>query len=370
MSDISNEQNNRKSKNERTIYFDYLRVFATISVMILHIAGQNWQVCNVNGGDWKVFNFYESIVRWGVPVFIMISGALFLNQEKISVKKIFTKYVFRLFVAYCFWSFVYYLFSGTSIKTQFIGLFSAGKIEKWVSIIKSHYHLWFVPMIAGIYICIPILKQIVKNENTTKYFLIISFIFWFLLPQLVSLINNMGSKKTIVIINALYNALNGTDLKIVMNYSFYFVLGYFISKKSFSKRGLLIIYILGILGWVFTYFVNLAFALKKQEPFGMYYGSSCINILAEAVAIFEIFKNISFKNERVNKCIFMLSKWSFGAYLVHALIIEKLNAYGINTLSFSTSAVSSLVIFIIVFFSSMGISAIINFIPILKKYIV
>ncbi len=71
----------------RTIYFDYLRVFATAAVILLHVAAFNWLSTDVNGYDWKVFNFYDSIVRWGVPVFVMISGALFLGRDDISIKK-------------------------------------------------------------------------------------------------------------------------------------------------------------------------------------------------------------------------------------------------------------------------------------------
>lgn len=29
-------------KKDRVVYFDYLRVFATLAVMVLHVASQNW----------------------------------------------------------------------------------------------------------------------------------------------------------------------------------------------------------------------------------------------------------------------------------------------------------------------------------------
>ena len=96
---------------ERTIYFDYLRVFATFSVIILHIASSNWSLIDVNGFDWFVFNFIDSIVRWGVPVFVMISGALFLDRD-IPIRKIYSKYVFRMIVSYIVWSIIYALFMG------------------------------------------------------------------------------------------------------------------------------------------------------------------------------------------------------------------------------------------------------------------
>ena len=65
---------------ERIIYFDYLRVLATMAVIFLHVAAQNWYNTDINTLNWHVFNIYDSIVRWGVPIFIMISGALFLEK--------------------------------------------------------------------------------------------------------------------------------------------------------------------------------------------------------------------------------------------------------------------------------------------------
>lgn len=52
----------------RIVYFDYLRVAATIAVIFLHTAAINWYGADVSGGTWKVFNFYDSIVQWSVPI--------------------------------------------------------------------------------------------------------------------------------------------------------------------------------------------------------------------------------------------------------------------------------------------------------------
>lgn len=109
-------------------------------------------------------------------------------------------------------------------------------------------------MIAGLYICLPILKQIVKNEQATKYFLLISFIFWSLIPELVKLSNDFIGGSFAVIVNAIYDALSKTDLKLLMSFTFYFVLGYVVSNLSFSKRQRVVIYALGIAGFLFTTF--------------------------------------------------------------------------------------------------------------------
>lgn len=76
--------------------------------MVIHVAADNWNAADVRSFEWQVFNFYDSLVRFGVPVFVMISGALFLKPDKdIPVKKLYSKYIFRIVIAFVFWSFIY-----------------------------------------------------------------------------------------------------------------------------------------------------------------------------------------------------------------------------------------------------------------------
>lgn len=108
---------NRHNLVDRVVYFDYLRVFATFAVMILHISAQNWYTTDVNGFEWQVFNFYDSIVRWGVPIFVMISGSLFLDRE-IPLRKMYSKYIFRMAISFFVWSVIYAIFADGSIANK------------------------------------------------------------------------------------------------------------------------------------------------------------------------------------------------------------------------------------------------------------
>lgn len=37
--------------------------------------------------------------------------------------------------------------------------------------LHPYYHLWYLPMLAGIYLIIPLLKKIVSDTRMTKYYL-------------------------------------------------------------------------------------------------------------------------------------------------------------------------------------------------------
>lgn len=77
-----------EEKRERFVYIDCLRVLATFGVIVLHVSSWNWSSAIIGGVEWKVLTFYNGLVRWCVPVFVMISGALFLGR-KVNIKKLY-----------------------------------------------------------------------------------------------------------------------------------------------------------------------------------------------------------------------------------------------------------------------------------------
>ena len=174
-------------------------------------------------------------------------------------------------------------------------MFSPGRVGRLAGIITSYYHLWFLPMIAGIYICLPIIKKISEDDKISNYFLIISFVFWFLLPQISQLVNDFGNEKMILITNAINGNINNMNMGLVCSYVFYFILGYKISKLELNQKQRTAIYLAGLCGFLFTIILSWALAIKMQTPLETYYSNTCINVFLEAVAIFTFLKNISFE---------------------------------------------------------------------------
>ena len=90
-------------KARRLIYADLLRVIATFAIVILHVSGSNWHNVPVSGFEWKVFNFYDSMARFSVPVFVMISGMFLLdNKKSLTLKKLYSKNILRIVTSFIF----------------------------------------------------------------------------------------------------------------------------------------------------------------------------------------------------------------------------------------------------------------------------
>lgn len=203
---------------ERIVYLDILRVICGFFVIVLHVSSQNWSSVDVNSFTWDVFNFFESLTRFTVPVFVMISGSLFLNNSmNITVKNLYKKNILRLVTAYIGWSFIYavclHIGSWNGIRS-FV-----------VDVINGYYHMWFVPMMIGLYILVPVLRMITADKKVMQYFIVISVFFCFFVPVMLKL--PILSK-----FNFFYENMN---LYFQLGYVSYFVLGSFLMEKDLGR---------------------------------------------------------------------------------------------------------------------------------------
>ena len=63
-----------KEKKSRNISFDLLRIISAFSVVMLHVSAEYIHSNPVGSLDFQLANFMNSISRFGVPIFVMISG--------------------------------------------------------------------------------------------------------------------------------------------------------------------------------------------------------------------------------------------------------------------------------------------------------
>lgn len=287
----------------------------------------------------------------------MMSGALFLGRQH-TLKKLYNKNILRLLTAFSFWSFLYVIILGGHSENTFINITS------------GYYHMWFIPIMIGLYICVPVFQRIAESEDTTKYFLLIAFGLAFLFPQIGELISDFGNQKCIEIYSVIRQCVAKLDISLFLGYAGYFVGGYYLYKTELSKHIRIVIYILGILGVFTTIGLESYLAMSTHKADGTYYGYFNVNVLMESVAVYVWFKYDVKQNLKWSTVVRKLSECSFGVYLVHVLILELLEKYlGINTMSFHPLLTVPLISFL-VFGISLMISYAINKLPWLNKYIV
>ena len=348
-----------QTQPQRIAYFDVLRILATFAVIVLHLSAQHWADTDVYSRAWQAFNLYDSAVRWAVPVFVMISGALFLGRD-VSISSILKKNVARIATVFLFWSGCYALVDL---------IFRHAPLSVVLSqLITGHYHLWFLYMIVGLYLLIPLLRPIVQNETLMRYFLLLAFLFTFLLPQLALFTSFVSHEASTVIRTVIMYSYCFFPL----GFTIYFVGGYYLSRRNFSRREEIVLYCVGIAALLFSIIAPAVLSRAQGAPNATFYNYNDLNVLCTSVPIFVFAKqhlNFPRMGEKAYALLRKLSKYSFGVYLVHPMVIELLQHFGIDT--FSCNAFFSVpLLAIFVFAASTAISALLNCVPIINKHFV
>jgi surface polysaccharide O-acyltransferase-like enzyme len=290
----------------------------------------------------------------------MISGTLFLNPAKpLTYSLLNRKYVLRLVTAFVFWSLLYALVNVVIIPM--LNHESVNTVLFRSSVLFGEYHLWFLFMIAGLYIITPLLRNITTDKALAAYFLLLWLVFEIVL-SFASLAPKFEEIKTL---------LEKADIHFVLGFSGYFVLGWYLSCTSIQKPYEYGIYGLGVVGVLLTFFLTRAFSLAGDKADGFFYNNFSPNVMLASVAIFVFFNQRVAKwkfSEKAKRIILRLSACSFGIYLIHVFSLKLLAALGLNTLSM-IAPVSIPVISLLVFLISFGIILLLRKIPLFRKYL-
>lgn len=347
-----------ETKRSRIEYFDYLRIAASFAVMVIHVVILHWFHLDVNSGQWLVFTFFSGITRWCVPVFLMMSGALFVGGRQ-SIGIILKKNAFRLLTALVFWSGLYAL--------RELALNGASLGQALTAFVLGHFHLWFVYTILGLYLAVPLLRKVAESEETLRYFLAAALVCTVLVPRAAACLGLFSRTGE----HLLATLLNQIDYSAGTYCAFYFLWGYFLHTREIAPVWRKRICILGILGAIATCGLTAAVSVWKQEATDVFLAYNSLSVLCTSTAVFVFAKHHLSYGHLSRKGIAVvqdLSRCSFGAYLAHILVLDalmKVLPRGEGNAALFILGVSALV-----FILSMGVSWLLHRIPVLKTYIV
>lgn len=343
------------------VYFDVLRVVAILAVLILHVAAVHFHDTDVFSFAWEMSNMWDGLVRWGVPVFVMISGALFLDPAReIDLRKLYSKYILRMGTILVFWSVCY-------AELGFLTGVYKGNTEKLIAhMVLGHFHLWFLYMLLGLYMIVPLLRPICKDIKLMRYFLILSIFFSFLAPTIIQILTGLDlimpdsiPAKGLLAANHLLD--KNIHFHFTLGYVAYFVLGYYIHQISLSSTQRKSIYVLGILGGGFAIFFTRFISHIAYIPFDFYSeGNVTLYVLFEALAVFVFIKyHIHTFSLKLTAVFNYLAKRVLGIYLIHAGVQGCLSKFfGISGTYFNPLLSIPLIALLIFFLSWVGTEAV------------
>ncbi len=303
-----------QQEKQKLAWADNLRVFATICVIILHVASNVAQAYPMIGPSrsWHFWNVIDSSIRFTVPVFVMLTGTLLLPNNY-SLGVFIRRRFLRIVMPFLFWSAIYFTIhiSDHSSNTSTFW-WAVDQVQSGVA-----YHMWYIYMIIGVLLFLPVINAWLKNctENEILYFLAI----WAAVMLMDQPIFNVYRIKI--------------DWQYFTGFMGYLVLGYYLSVKQFNTRHILkIATTLFLLGVGITAVGAYKLTVLDGRLNEQFYKNLTPNVLMASIGIFLFFKNSSFKMHLgfLSSVKNGINRHSYGIYLVHVLVLEFLNKYGIN----------------------------------------
>ncbi|MFP5238346.1 MAG: acyltransferase [Acidobacteriota bacterium] len=291
---------------QRVLYLDTLRCVSIVGVVLLHCAMP--LLGSSDMAELLPGLIYSALCMFCVPTLIMISGALLLGDPRpMRLGKFFGRRFAKIAWPLVIWSAVYYLATCLT-EGSAPNLISFGKrllTGLWAG------PLWFLYMIAGVYLMVPFLKPAFDNARTP------------LGPLFV------GLSFVIMSLNLATRLLWQHDLNtfltsaVMPHYLAYFVLGHVLHQRTVRVPGGRVTLALAFLACTAVNALG-EYACDSSPsmlPNSFFNYHQPFSILA-AVSAFLLFKQegcagLGF----ASRIIQTVSRLSFGIFLVHALIL-------------------------------------------------
>lgn len=288
----------------RLIAADLLRIIASLAILTIHVMAFSYDNLPLVGYyNWLFGSSILWSLLWGSGTFLMMSGYFLLNSSEGNALEFYRKRSSKLLIPFLFWNMFYYIFNHREqfASINFIdfvsNLFNSG----------THYHLYFLNVIIGLYLITPLLRLFIVKVNLNIITPILLTLSSFYLYAYCFL----GFPKA------------NNILVWFLPYIGYYLAGYWLGSKKPINKPITLLLISGCI-----MLINTFIARKVQFIFSGYDQANIItNRLSPLVIVASllIFRGIMSLNNvklaRLKRFSF-LSNFSFGIYLVHPFWIE------------------------------------------------
>lgn len=350
-------------ESKREIYAEVLRIVAAFTVVFQHTVTSAWYLVPVESSDFLPLNFLNSLVRFGVGIFIMISGAFMLSPKyPHPPRKILTKNLPRILIFLVAWVIIYGVVNAICISVKN----DIGIHDGIVSILSTPLnlftnpptHLWFLYTIAGLYVLTPMFRIFTEHASRRMqlYAICIFFFFGLFWPTAEHLFSSIAHIE-------LYK-----NLGIPESTSFigFYLTGYYLSNfevKPILRKAL---YASAALSWVASFALATYFSLSSKYPNEYYFGNFRPTTFLMAAGVFCFFRTHYKDKLTSNKKLLNISQCMLGVYLVHPLFIKSF--YGLKlTLLLPHPLIAIPFFATLFFFISLGTVYLFRSIPGLRK---
>ncbi|SHF46033.1 acyltransferase [Vibrio gazogenes] len=292
----------------RVLYFDLLRSLAALFVVGIHVLGPfRHQYGVIHFDHWLVAVGLNSISRWAVPVFIMVSGALLIRDARpFDGKYYLQRRVMKVVIPFLIWSVFYAYLSGWDTTG-----FDWGNVKERLSEMPheaTYYHLGFFYYFIPLYALVPFFHWAVRRYEwfTPSYLLLwlfssVAYLFYW----------------------------NGVWSYSLWLYSGYLLLGYYLSREA---SHVWLWGLLGSIGLMVTAYMVIHLSVGAGEyTVKRWLSYKTINTVVIAGMIFVLCRHWGeHLSPMWQKVIRFTSRYSLGIYILHPLVLWPMHHFELN----------------------------------------
>jgi surface polysaccharide O-acyltransferase-like enzyme len=349
---ISNMMNKEHiSFEERQYWIDYLRIFSSFLVVLIHVSGIAWYNHSFSF-DWITSNIFSSLSHCAVPIFFMISGMLFLDEKKeLSLKKLLLHNFLKIYVLYILSMLGYGIWMLIKIhNAKSMPLDSLSTILP--ILFQGNPYLWFLHMLSGIYLILPLLRLITASGDKSKK----AITYYLLLFMSIRLVfYTISSLHLSTFINEqISNYLSFSSLN---TYLAYFFLGYYLNTYGLSPKIHRLVRMLFFPAILFLIGIPILQVYRNQPVSATIFDGFSIFTYITSINVFLFFqtKKTRTLSAYSEKILILISKCTLGIYILHALVIDIFTELGLSIFMgplILTIPIFAILVFITSFFMS------------------
>lgn len=163
-------------------YFEWARAFGALGIVLLHVFIVICSESSIAVDDPARFAAYRVLgmvfARWGVPVFLMVSGALLLDpSHEVGLAKL-RRYVGRMLFVICTFGLLFALMQ-EYVDLGGLSLAMVGASLRDIVFGTTWDHLWYVYAMVGIYALTPLFRAFAARASRAEYRWVLGFLLVF-----------------------------------------------------------------------------------------------------------------------------------------------------------------------------------------------
>ncbi len=293
--------------------YDLCRIFGCLAVLMIHAGAEIYHELPLGSAAFHAVNFISTAVRGGVPLFFMLSGAIFLSRPELDPERLFRRHVLRLAGIFCVWSLLY------ALLRVLTGSLAMGR-EFFYTVVAGHYHLWFLPAMILCYLFLPAAHAALHRGGLDPRWLLGLFLF---LGIFLANCNLTPDPAPILHRFTLHFSLD------YLPYLGYAVWGWWLSTKAFPGKTLWLAPLVFLGVSALAALGNNWYSNYRGAADGWLFSYFSLPSFLQASAAFCFFLALKGKRFRHPGVIAALSDATLGVYLIHPLLINLLERVGI-----------------------------------------